>query len=123
MRTILITGMLLLLAASAQAADLSGKWSGDVPGRGGDTTPATFTFKVDGEKLTGSMTAPQGDLPLQDGKVSASQVSFSTTFDAGGNSIKILYKGTLSGDQLKMTRQRDGGSGQAREFTLKRAGA
>jgi hypothetical protein len=123
MRTILITGMLLLLAASAQAADLSGKWSGDVPGRGGDTTPATFTFKVDGEKLTGSMTGPQGDLPLQDGKVSASQVSFSTTFDAGGNSIKILYKGTLSGDQLKMTRQRDGGSGQAREFTLKRAGA
>lgn len=123
MRTILITGMLLLLAAGAQAADLSGKWTGDVPGRGGDTTPATFTFKVDGEKLTGSMTGPQGDLPLQDGKVSASQVSFSTTFDAGGNSIKILYKGTLSGDQLKMTRQRDGGSGQAREFTLKRAGA
>ena len=123
MRTILITGMLLVLAAGTQAADLSGKWSGDVPGRGGDTTPATFTFKVDGEKLTGSMTGPQRDLPLQDGKVSASQVSFSTTFDAGGNSIKILYKGTLSGDQLKMTRQRDGGSGQAREFTLKRAGA
>ena len=123
MRTILIAGMLLLLAAGAQAADVSGKWSGDVPGRGGDTTPATFTFKVDGEKLTGSMTGPQGDLPVQDGKASGSQVSFSTTFDAGGNSIKILYKGSLSGDQLKMTRQREGGSGQAREFTLKRAGA
>jgi hypothetical protein len=123
MRTILIAGMLLLLVAGAQAADVSGKWSGDVPGRGGDTTPATFTFKVDGEKLTGSMTGPQGELPLQDGKVSGSQVSFSTTFDAGGNSIKILYKGLLSGDQLKMTRQREGGSGQAREFTLKRAGA
>ena len=123
MRTILFAGMLLLLATYAQAADVSGKWSGDVPGRGGDTTPATFTFKVDGEKLTGSMTGPQGELPLQDGKVSGSQVSFSTTIDAGGNSIKILYKGALSGDQLKMTRQRDGGSGQAREFTLKRAGA
>ena len=123
MRTILFAGMLLLMATYAQAADVSGKWSGDVPGRGGDTTPATFTFKVDGEKLTGSMTGPQGELPLQDGKVSGSQVSFSTTIDAGGNSIKILYKGALSGDQLKMTRQRDGGSGQAREFTLKRAGA
>ena len=123
MRTILFAGMLLLLAAGAQAADVSGKWSGDVPGRGGDTTPATFTFKADGEKLTGSMSGPQGELPLQDGKVSGSQVSFTTTIDAGGNSIKILYKGTLSGDQLKMTRQREGGSGQAREFTLKRAGA
>jgi len=123
MRTILIAGMLFMIAVAAPAADLAGKWSGDVPGRGGDTTPTTFTFKVDGEKLTGSMTAAQGELPLQEGKVSGSQVSFSTTFDAGGNSIKILYKGTLSGDQLKMTRQREGGSGQAREFTLKRAGA
>lgn len=121
MRLILIAGMLLLLAAGAQAAEVAGKWSGDVPGRGGDTTPATFTFMVDGEKLTGTMKGTQGELPLQDGKVSGNQVSFTTTIDAGGNSIKILYKGTLSGDQLKMTRQRDGGSGQAREFTLKRA--
>ena len=123
MRTILMAGVLLIMAAGAQAADVAGKWSGDVPGRGGDTTPATFTFQVDGDKLTGSMTGPQGDLPLQEGKVSGSDLSFSTTFDAGGNSIKILYKGTLSGDQLKMTRQREGGSGQAREFTLKRAGS
>ena len=57
-----------------------------------------------------------------EGKVAGDQISFSTTFDAGGNTIKILYKGTLSVDQLKMTRQREGGSGQAREFTLKRAG-
>ena len=123
MRTILIVGMLLMLAAGGQAADLSGKWSGDVPGRGGDTTPTTFTFKVDGGNLTGSMTGAQGDLKLQEGKVSGNDISFSTTFDAGGNSIKILYKGTVNGDQLKMTRQREGGSGQAREFTLKRAGS
>jgi hypothetical protein len=69
------------------------------------------------------MTGPQGELPLQEGKVSGNQISFSTTIDAGGNSIKILYKGALSSDQLKMTRQREGGSGQAREFTLKRPAA
>jgi len=104
------------------AADISGKWTGDMPGRGGDTTATTFTFKVDGEKLTGSMTGPQGDVPLQEGKVSGSQVSFSTTLDFGGNSIKILYKGTVSGDSIKMTREREGGGGQAREFTIKRSG-
>jgi hypothetical protein len=123
MRTIQIASLLLMMAAGAPAAEIAGKWSGEVPGRGGDTTPATFTFKVDGEKLTGSMTGAQGELPLQEGKVSGNEISFSTTFDAGGNSIKILYKGTLSGDQLKMTRQREGASGQAREFTLKRAGS
>ena len=122
MRTILIAGTLLLMSAGAWAADIAGKWAGDVPGRGGDMTPATFTFKVDGDKLAGNMKSGERDLPLQEGKVSGNQISFSTTFDAGGNSIKILYKGTLSGDQLKMTREREG-SGQAREFTLKRAGS
>ena len=122
MKTILIAGILLTISLCAQAADLAGKWSGDVPGRGGATAPATFTIKVDGEKLTGSMTGAQGELPLQEGKVSGNQLSFSTTIDAGGNSIKILYKGTLSGDQLKMSREREG-SGQALEFTLKRAGS
>jgi hypothetical protein len=120
MKTILTACLMLMMTAAVYGADVSGKWSGDVPGRGGDTTPTTFTFKVDGDKLTGTMTAAQGELPLQEGKMSGNQISFSTTFDAGGNSIKILYKGTLSGDQLKMTRQREGGSGQAREFTLKK---
>jgi hypothetical protein len=113
---------LALLLAVATAADLSGKWAGDMPGRGGDTTPTTFTFKVDGDKLTGSMTGPQGDIPLQEGKVAANQISFSTTLDFGGNSVKIVYKGTVSGDQIKMTREREG-SGQPREFTIKRSGS
>ena len=113
---------LALLLAVAMAADVSGKWAGDMPGRGGDSTPTTFTFKVDGEKLTGSMTGPQGDIPLQEGKVAGNQISFSTTLDFGGNSVKIVYKGAVSGDQIKMSREREG-SGQPREFTIKRAGS
>ena len=113
---------LVLLLAVAIAADISGKWTGDMPGRGGDTTPTTFTFKVDGDKVNGSMTGPQADIPLQEGKVAGNQISFSTTLDFGGNSIKIVYKGTVSGDQIKMTREREG-SGQPREFTIKRAGS
>src|ERR1017187_10517549 len=111
-------GLLLTLAI---AADISGKWTGDMPGRGGDTAPTTFTFKVDGDKLTGSMTGAQGEMPLQEGRIAGDQISFSTAFDAGGNSIKILYKGTVSGDQMKMTREREG-AGQPREFTIKRSG-
>jgi hypothetical protein len=122
MKTLIrISGSLALLLTLALAADISGKWMGDMPGRGGDTTPTTFTFKIDGGRLTGSMTGPQGEIPLQEGKVSGDQISFSTTLDFGGNSIKILYKGTVSGDQIKMSREREG-SGQPREFTIKRSG-
>jgi hypothetical protein len=62
------------------------------------------------DKLTGSMTGTQGKLPLQDGKVSGDQIAFSTMLDFGGNTVKILYKGTLNGDQIKMTRQREAGA-------------
>jgi hypothetical protein len=110
----------LLMAVAVFAADVTGKWTGDVPGRGGEATPSTFTFKADGEKLTGSMTGPQGDVAIQDGKISGDNLSFTTTLEFGGNSIKLLYKGVVSGQTIKMTREREG-SGQPREFTIKRA--
>ncbi|MSV28540.1 MAG: hypothetical protein EXQ52_07325 [Bryobacterales bacterium] len=105
--------IVLLLAATAAAADVSGKWTGQVPSRGESAT-VTFTFKVDGDKLTGSVTSPQGEATIQEGKVTGDQISFSST---GGNA-KIVFQGTVSGNELKMTRTREGG--QAREFTLKR---
>jgi hypothetical protein len=114
LKTILVACLAIaMLTVTAAAAEVSGKWSGQVPGRG-DATAATFTFKVDGDKLTGTMTGPQGEVALQEGKVSGDQISFAMT---GGNA-KILFHGTVAGDEIKMTRTREGG--QAREFTLKR---
>lgn len=100
-------------ALTAAGADVSGKWSGQVPRRN-ETELATFTFKVQGDKLSGTMTSPQGEVALQEGKVSGDQISFSTM----GNNAKILFQGTVAGNEIKMTRTREGG--QAREFTLKR---
>jgi hypothetical protein len=104
---------MLVLAVVVAAADVSGKWSGQVPARG-DTVNATFTFKVEGDKLSGTMTGPQGEVPLQEGKVSGEEISFSTA----GNNAKILFTGKVAGDEIKMTRTREGGQG--REFMLKR---
>ena len=46
---------LVLLAASAFAADVDGKWTGAMNTRMGDV-PVSFTFKADGANLTGSTT-------------------------------------------------------------------
>jgi len=115
MRKVMSFGSLALfmIATVLTAADVSGKWSGDVPARG-EAMKATFVFKVEDGKLTGTMTGPQGEVPLQEGKVSGDEISFSTT---GGNA-KILFTGKVAGDEIKMTRTREGGQG--REFTLKR---
>ena len=58
---VLLIGVLVLLALSvAYAADVTGKWAAEMQGRNGPTT-TTFTFKVDGAKLTGTMQGAQGD--------------------------------------------------------------
>jgi hypothetical protein len=106
-------GITLMIVALALGADVTGKWTGQMQMRG-ETVNATFVFKNEGGKVTGKMTGPQGEVDLQDLKVEGDQISFTST---GGNA-KVEFKGTVSGDEIKMSRKREGG--EAREFTLKR---
>lgn len=110
----------LALAGAAQAADATGKWTAQVPGRDGQTRETTFSFKVEGDKLTGTVSGRQGDAPLADGKVQGDDISFTVTFAFQGNDVKFDYKGKVAGDEIKMSRHRQG-SDQTAEFVAKRA--
>ncbi len=118
-KTALAVGILLILAVAAFAADITGKWVAQVPGRDGQTRETTFNFKVDGDKLTGTVSGRQGDTPIAEGKVSGNTVTFVVNVDRGGETVKQTYTGSISGDEIKM--KREGGQGQPREFTAKRA--
>ena len=109
-------------AVAAAAADVTGKWVAQVPGREGQTRETTFNLKSAGETLTGSMSGPQGDIPISDGKVAGDDISFVVTLSFGGNEIKMSYKGKVAGDEIKFTRTREGGQGAGRpqEFTAKK---
>jgi len=132
MRILLTTGFLAgLLALSAFAADVTGKWVAEMPGRGGQTHEVTFNLKADGSALTGTVSGPRGDTDITDGKIDGDQISFAQVLDFNGNQVKILYKGTLAGDQLTLTRSHEGGQGGghgrwghgggSQQFTAKRA--
>jgi len=105
----------------AWAADVNGKWIGQVPGRGGQTRETTFNLKAEGDKLTGTVSGMQGDNPISDGKISGDDISFTLKVSFQGNEIKFLYKGKVSGDEIKFTRTREGGDQPPTEFTAKRA--
>ena len=113
--------MAILLVMTAAAADVAGKWVGNMPTRDGQTRETTFEFKASGDTLTGTMSGPQGAIDIKDGKISGGDLSFKVSFDAGGNTIVLLFKGTVSGDQIKFTRKREGAD-QSQEFTAKKAG-
>jgi hypothetical protein len=112
---------IVLLAASfaAVAADVAGKWQAQVPGRNG-TRETTFVLQTDGGKLTGTMSVEgQQPSPIADGKISGDTVSFTATAERGGNTVKYTFTGTVAGDEIRF--KREGGPGQPREFTAKRA--
>ncbi len=118
-RLSLLVAGLAVFATVAQAADVTGTWVAQVPGRGGETRETTFSFKVDGERLTGTMSGRQGDLALSDGKIKGDELSFNVAMSVQGNDVKFAYKGKASGDEIQFTRQREG-SDRSQEFTAKR---
>lgn len=106
--------------ALVYAADINGKWVAQVPGRDGQMREVTFNFKVEADKLTGTVSGRQGDTAISDGKISGDEISFTVTFTFGGNEVKFLYKGKVAGDEIKFTRTMVGGDQPAQEFTAKR---
>ena len=118
--SLLLPAMVALLAMTASAADISGKWVGQMPTRNGDTRETTFNLKADGDKLTGTMSGFQDGIEIKDGKISGNDISFKVPLEFNGNSFVLIFKGTVSGDQIKFTRGREGAE-QTQEFTAKKA--
>ena len=121
----LAVGLLLLAAGMAFAADIDGTWTGTIQGPdGGQGFPISYTFKAEGNTLTGTMPgmpgpdgAPAKPIPIKDGKIDGNNITFSIVFNMG-QEMKIDYKGVLSGDSLKLSFDM---MGSPMEFTLKKA--
>lgn len=131
-KRILFVGFALLaLACVAMAADAAGKWTLEQPGRGGGPPRvSTIDLKVDGAKLTGSLTAPGrggGDpvaTQISNGKVDGDKISFELVRDMGGMSMTIKYEFTVKADEMvgKITMPgMDGGEPRVMDATAKRA--
>ena len=89
------------LAIVAEAADVSGKWRAEFTTPDGTQRVNTFTFKVDGDKVTGTVAGTQDETPPKDGKVSGEMISFTADRPFG----TFTYKGKISGDEIKFSVQ------------------
>ena len=108
-RILLATAVLCVMFAGAVlAADISGNWSGTMQ-MGDNPIDLTFVFKQDGEKLTGTVATPFGDLPLSDGKVVGDKISFFVMADMGGTPTKFISEGTVKGDEITISTKTDAG--------------
>ena len=97
---ILVAAMSAVRGAAQAKVDVTGKWTLNVETSAGAGQP-TFTFKQDGEKLTGHYTGTFGEADLT-GTVKGQDISFKFSVDAQGNMLDCIYTGTIeSKDALK----------------------
>ena len=98
-----------LTAVLLVAADAAGTWKGSFDFNG---TPVALTFnlKTDGASVSGTVDGPTGASEIKDGKVDGDSITFSSTTEYQGSSIKVVYKGKIAGDQISFTMGTEDGS-------------
>lgn len=94
----------LALAGVAFAADIDGTWTATFDTQIGEQH-YTYTFKADGEKLTGTAKNDWGERPIEDGTIKGDDIAFTENVEFQGQKITIKYTGKLSEDEIKFTRQ------------------
>ena len=87
--------------AGAQGTNVTGEWAFTVTTDQGGGNP-TFTFKQEGEKLTGKYSGTFGSADLT-GTVKGNAIEFSFTADVQGQQAPITYKGTVEKNTMKGT--------------------
>ena len=126
MNRLALAGVALMLfsAGIARAADdPTGTWKTSIT-MGDQTREITFKLKLEGDKLTGTMSGRGNqETAIENASFKDGEVAFAVTRDRQGQKVTTKYKGKLSGDTIKGTQEsaRDGQTGRSRDWEAKRA--
>lgn len=89
------------VAAASDKVDISGTWQFEVETAAGSGSP-TFTFKQEGETLTGQYKGLLGEAPLT-GTIKGNELKFSLKVNFQGTDVTVVYQGTVEKDRMKGT--------------------
>lgn len=136
-------GLLLAVSANAQdkKVDPNGKWSWTTEGRDGNLRTNTIVLKLEGDKLTGTVTGMRGGrggggggqggaggppppTPIEEAKLTGDQITFQVTRETPNGKFVSKYTAKIAGDVMKgkMAFDRNGETTE-REFEAKREAA
>jgi hypothetical protein len=99
MKTLMIVvAATLLLVAPQQKFDVTGKWDMTVNTDQG-ARPGTLTISKNGDTLAGSVSSPQGEIPV-DISLKDKAITISMSVQTQNGTIDITMDGTVDGDQM-----------------------
>jgi hypothetical protein len=110
MRKLIIVA--LLCSWTVSAADLTGIWVGQIPGRNGDMQDVAFKFTQTGTTLGGKLYGDYQSTPISEGKITGDQVVFVVIApEQAGNQInqaRLRFTGSIQSGEIELTREREG---------------
>ncbi len=119
---------LVALTLSAQADDKkpdpTGTWTWTQQGQNNQSRTVTAKLKLEGEKLTGTVSGRQSDTAIENGKIDKDEISFTVTREFNNMKLVSKYTAKISGDTLKgkISSERNGQT-QSRDWDAKREAA
>ena len=124
MRCLTALVCLLVIVGLAKAEDKpnpNGTWkyTAEV---GGQSLEVTIKLKLEGDKLTGTVSVNDTESKIEDSKYQDGEVSFKVNGEVNDNKFTIKYQGKIQGDTFKGQREleRDGQT-NTRAFEAKRS--
>ena len=95
--------VLFVMCMVVFAADITGTWTASFETQVG-VQNYTYTFKVEGNKLTGRVKSQYSDGEIQEGTINGDDITFVENFTYEGMPLRVVYKGKVSGDEIKLSR-------------------
>src|SRR5260370_24718800 len=80
------------------------KYTADV---GGQSFEVTIKLKLEGDKLTGTVTVADMESKIEDAKYKDGKVSFKVNRESNGTKFVLKYEGTIKADTFKAQRDPD----------------
>lgn len=98
----------LLVCADVRAAgDVAGKWTAAIDTQFGVQT-YTYDLVASGSQFSGKAKSNLGEAVIKDGKVNGDAVTFTEVLKFMDMEVVFEYTGTISGDEMKLTRETGG---------------
>jgi hypothetical protein len=104
---VLVLGTIIQAQADDKKVDPTGTYQWTMPGRnGGADRTNTLVLKLDGDTLTGKLSAPgrggkATETTINDAKLTGSDVSFNVVRTYNDNTFTNKYTGTITNDTIK----------------------
>lgn len=121
-RSLVVAVLIVAGLVCAYAADITGKWNAEFESQVGPQK-YVFDFKVAGTALTGkaisNIGGTEATTDITEGKIDGNTITFVENLDYQGMPLRIAYKGTVSGDEINLSRMV--GEQEGETFTARRA--